>query len=128
MGMDIPTLVDITMERDLLKLSLKLIPRLIPGTDTMVDIMDILTMDMDTGVERRGKLNLNLKLLQLLIPKLIPGTDTMVDIMDILMDITIMARDLLKLSLKLIPRLIPGMDTMVDTTDTPMVITGAESK
>merc|ERR1712002_1446021 len=125
MGMDIPTLVDITMERDLLKLSLKLIPRLIPGTDTMVDIMDILTMDMDTGVERRGKLKLNLKLLQLLIPKLIPGTDT---IMDILMDITIMARDLLKLSLKLIPRLIPGMDTMVDTTDTPMVITGAESK
>merc|ERR1711951_270197 len=108
--MDILTLVDITMERDLLKLSqkqlllLKLILKLIPGMDTMVVTMDILTMDMDTGVERRGKLKLNLKLLQLLIPKLIPGTDTMVDIMDTLMDITIMARDLLKL----IPRLIPG--------------------
>merc|ERR1712002_1434725 len=129
------TLMDITiMVRDLLKLSqkqlllLKLILKLIPGMDTMVVTMDILIMDMDTGAERRGKLKLNLKLLQLLIPKLIPGTDTMVDIMDILMDITIMARDLLKLSLKLIPRLIPGMDTMVDTTDTPMVITGAESK
>merc|ERR1719462_1192979 len=95
--MDIPTLVDITMERDLLKLSqkqlllLKLILKLIPGMDTMVVTMDILIMDMDTGAERRGKLSL-------------------------------------LLLLKLILRLIPGMDTMVDTTDTPMVITGAESK
>merc|ERR1711922_83735 len=38
--MDTPTLVDITMERDLLKLSQKLIPRLIPGMATMVDTMD----------------------------------------------------------------------------------------
>merc|ERR1719186_209362 len=66
--MDTHTLVDITMERDLLKLSLKqmlllkLIPRLTPGMDTMVATMDILTTDMDTGVERRGKLKLSLKL------------------------------------------------------------------
>merc|ERR1711931_392095 len=117
--MDILTLVDITTERDLLKLSQKqlLILKLIPGMDTMVVTMDILTMDMDTGVERRGKLKLNLKLLQLLIPRLIPGTDTMVDIMDTPMDITIMARDLLKLSQKqlLLLKLIPGMDTMVAT-------------
>merc|ERR1712002_1323496 len=52
--MDILTLVDITMERDLLKLSqkqlllLKLILKLIPGMDTMVVTMVILIMDMDT--------------------------------------------------------------------------------
>merc|ERR1719365_219213 len=98
--------------------------------------MDILTMDMDTGVERRGKLKLNLKLLQLLIPRLIPGTDTMVDIMDTPMDITIMERDLLKLNqkqlllLKLILKLIPGMDTMVVTMDILIMDmdTGAERR
>merc|ERR1711970_896043 len=87
--------------------------------------MDILTTDMDIGAERRGKLKLSLRQLLLLIPKLIPGMDTMVDIMDTPMDITIMARDLLKLKLslklrlllKLILRLIPGMDTMVVTMD-----------
>merc|ERR1712168_1676103 len=78
--MDIPTLVDITMERDLLKQSLKLIPRLIPGMDTMVDTTDILIMDMDTGVERRDLLKL--------IPRLIPGMDTMVDTTDTPMVIT----------------------------------------
>merc|ERR1712200_139764 len=39
--MDTPTLVDITMERDLLKLSQKQVPRLLPGMATMVDTMDI---------------------------------------------------------------------------------------
>ena len=37
--------------------------------------MDILTMDMDTGAERRGKLMLSLTLP--LMPKPIPGMDTM---------------------------------------------------
>merc|ERR1719385_584771 len=97
------TLMDITiMVRDLLKLSqkqlllLKLIPRLIPGMDTMVVTMDILIMDMDTGAERRGKLKLSLLLLLKLILRPIPGLDTMVDIMDTPMDITIMERALLK--------------------------------
>merc|ERR1711922_33241 len=49
--MDTPTLVDITMERDLLKLSQKLIPRLIPGMATMVDTMD--TPMVITGVESK---------------------------------------------------------------------------
>merc|ERR1711973_566653 len=96
--MDTPTLVDITMERDLLKLSLKqmlllkLILRLIPGMDTMVDTTDILTTDMDTGAERRGKLKPRLRLH--------PTMDIMED-MDThtLVDIT-MERDLLKLSQK----------------------------
>merc|ERR1711922_98402 len=132
------------MGRLSLLLLLKLIPRLTPGMDTMVDTMDILTTDMDIGAERREKLRLSLLLLLKQIPRLTPGMDTMVDIMDTPMDITIMdimvdmdtpileditmVRDLPKLSQKLIPRLIPGMDTMVDTMDTPMVITGAESK
>merc|ERR1719186_1362500 len=121
--MDTPTLVDITMERDLLKLSLKqmlllkLILRLIPGMDTMVDTMDILTTDMDTGAERRGKLKLSLRLLLLLIPRLIPGMDTMVATMDILttdMDTGVERRGKLKLSLKLRLRLNPTMDIMED--------------
>merc|ERR1711872_73687 len=132
--MDILTLVDITTERDLLKLSqkqlllLKLILKLIPGMDTMVDTMDILTMDMDTGVERRGKLKLNLKLRL----KLNPIMDILVD-MDILtlVDITT-ERDLLKLSQKqlLLLKLIPGMDTMVVTMDilTMDMDTGAERR
>merc|ERR1712168_998161 len=102
----------------------------------MVATMDILIMDMDTGVERRGKLNLKLLQLLKLILKLIPGMDTMVDIMYTPMDITIMARDLLKLSqkqlllLKLIPRLTPGMDTMVVTMDILIMDmdTGAERR
>merc|ERR1712066_203833 len=94
--MDTP--MDITiMARDLLKLRLrqmlllKLILRLTPGMDTMVDTMDILTTDMDIGAERRGKLRLSL----LLLLKLIPTMDIMVD-MDTptLVDIT-MERDLL---------------------------------
>merc|ERR1711922_104817 len=120
-----------------LSLLLKLIPRLTLGMDIMVDTMVILTTDMDIGAERRGKLRLSLLLLLKLIPRLTLGMDTMVDTMDILttdmdimdtpMDITIMARDLLKLkqSLKLRLKLNP---TMVDTMDTPMVITGVESK
>merc|ERR1711973_649385 len=104
--------------------------------DTMVDIMDILIMDMDTLIstmaERRGKLKLHL-LLRLML-RLIPGMDTMVDIMDIvIMDmdtpifmakrrgklklhlhllLRLMLRLSPKLKLKLIPKLIPGMDTM----------------
>merc|ERR1711887_414073 len=114
--MDTPTLVDITMERDLLKLSLKqmlllkLILRLTPGMDIMVDTMDILTTDMGTGAERRGKLKPSLRLLLLLIPRLIPGMDTMVDTMDILttdMDTGVERRGKLKLSLKLRLRLNP---------------------
>merc|ERR1711922_133658 len=124
------------MGRLSLLLLLKLSPRLTPGMDTMVATMDILTTDMDIGAERREKLRLSLLLLLKQIPRLTPGMDTMVDIMDIPMDITIMARDLLKLkqSLKLRLKLNPtmdimvDMDTMVDTMDTPMVITGAESK
>merc|ERR1712168_776678 len=99
--------------------------------DTMVDTMDILTTDMDTGAERRGKLKPSLRLLLLLIPRLIPGMDTMVDTMDILttdMDTGVERRGKLKLSQKLIPRLILGMVTMVDTMDTHMVITGEENK
>merc|ERR1712200_145547 len=49
--MDAHTLVDITMERDLLKLSQKLIPRLIPGMATMVDTMD--TPMVITGAESK---------------------------------------------------------------------------
>merc|ERR1712200_155210 len=99
-----------------LLLLLKQIPRLTPGMDIMVDTMDILTTDMDIGVERRGKLRLSLLLLLKQIPRLTPGMDTMVDIMDTPMDITIMARDLLKLkqSLKLRLKLNPTMDIMVD--------------
>merc|ERR1711922_31807 len=74
------------------------------------------TTDMDIGAERRGKLRLSLLLLLKQIPRLTPGMDTMVDIMDTPMDITIMARDLLKLkqSLKLRLKLNPTMDIMVD--------------
>merc|ERR1712007_245553 len=100
-----------------LLLLLKQIPRLTPGMDTMVDTMDILTTDMDIGAERRGKLRLSLLLLLKQIPRLTPGMDTMVDIMDTPMDITIMARDLLKLRLKLNPT----MDIMVDM-DTPTLV------
>merc|ERR1711922_84086 len=64
-----------------LHLLLRLMLRLIPGMDTMADIMDIVIMDMDIPIstaERGGKLRLS--------PKLIPGMDTMdtilVDIMD----------------------------------------------
>merc|ERR1711951_241514 len=67
------------------------------------------------------KLSQKKLLLQMLIPKLIPGTDTMVDIMDILIDITTMARDLLKLSLNLRPRLNPTMDILVDM-DIPTLV------
>merc|ERR1712212_653864 len=105
-----------------LLLLLKQIPRLTPGMDTMVDTMDILTTDMDIGAERRGKLRLSLLLLKQ-IPRLTPGMDTIVDIMDTPMDITIMARDLLKLkqSLKLRLKLNPTMDIMVDM-DTPTLV------
>merc|ERR1712207_60922 len=55
--------------------------RLIPGMDTMAvttdtdPTTDTTDTDMDTGVERRGKLMLPLTLP--LMPKLIPGMDTM---------------------------------------------------
>merc|ERR1712200_150224 len=72
-----------------LHLLLRLMLRLIPGMDTMADIMDIVIMDMDIPIstaERGGKLRLSPKLKLELIPKLIPGMDTMdtilVDIMD----------------------------------------------
>merc|ERR1711922_115355 len=102
---------------------LKLIQRLTPGMDTMVDTMDILTTDMDIGAGRREELRLSLLLLLKQIPRLTPGMDTMVDIMDTPMDITIMARDLLKLkqSLKLRLKLNPTMDIMVDI-DTPILV------
>merc|ERR1712200_338579 len=68
-----------------------------------------------------GKLRLSLLLLLKQIPRLTPGMDTMVDIMDTPMDITIMARDLLKQSLKLRLKLNPTMDIMVDM-DTPTLV------
>merc|ERR1719285_903880 len=72
--------------------------KLIPGMDTMVDIMDIVIMDMDTLMftmaERRGKLKLHLHLLLRLMLRLIPIMDTMdtilVDIMDMDTMVTLM--------------------------------------
>merc|ERR1711970_743901 len=112
--------------------------KLIPGMDTMVDIMDIVIMDMDTPIfmaERRGKLKLHLHLLLRLMLRLIPIMDIM-DTMDTIpttdMDICMVERGgklRLSLKLKLIPKLIPGMDTMdtilvdimdMDTMDTLM--------
>merc|ERR1711931_597938 len=91
-GMDtmVVTMVILIMDMDTgaerrgklsLLLLLKLILRLIPGTDTMVDIMDIL---MDITIMARDLLKLSLKL----IPRLIPGMDTMVDTTDTPMVIT----------------------------------------
>merc|ERR1739847_156416 len=68
-----------------LKLTLypKLMPRLIPGMDTMVvttdtdPTTDTTDTDTDTGVERRGKLKLSLPLPLKPKPKPIPGMDTM---------------------------------------------------
>merc|ERR1711973_465886 len=109
-----------------LHLLLRLMLRLIPGMDTMADIMDIVIMDMDTPIfmaERRGKLRLILIMDTMDTMDTIPTTD---------MDICMAERGgKLRLSpkLKLIPKLIPGMDTMdtilvdimdMDTMDTLM--------
>merc|ERR1712168_1671823 len=129
--MDMDTLISTMAERRgklKLHLLLRLMLRLIPGMDTMADIMDIVIMDMDTPIfmaERRGKL------------RLIPIMD-IIDTMDTIpttdMDICMVERGgklrlSPKLKLKLIPKLIPGMDTMdtilvdimdMDTMDTLM--------
>merc|ERR1712066_1023257 len=120
--MDMDTLISTMAERrGKLKLKLHLLLRLMPGMDTMADIMDIVIMDMDTLIstmaERRGKLKLKLHLLLRLMLRLIPIMDIM-DTMDTIpttdMDICMVERGgKLRLSpkLKLIPKLIPGMDT-----------------
>merc|ERR1712172_213535 len=149
----VATLPTESMARGLLKLKLKLRPRLklIPGMDTTVDTVMDTTVDMvlgttvDTTVDTmatpttesmaRGLLKLPLRLRPRL--KLIPGTDTTVDmVLDTMVDTTVdtmatpteattesMARGLLKLPLRLRPRLklIPGMDTTVDMVLDTMV-------
>merc|ERR1711973_824248 len=94
--MDMDTLISTMAERRgklKLHLLLRLMLRLIPGMDTMADIMDIVIMDMDTPIfmaKRRGKLKLHLHLQLRLIPKLIPGMDTMDTILVDIMDMDIM--------------------------------------
>merc|ERR1712135_117735 len=101
--------MDIGEERkEKLKLSLRLLliqmlkPMLIPGIATMDMVLDIMVttadltmvvttghtdMDMGTGEERRGKLNLKLTQRLMLIPGTVP-MDMVLDTMDMVMDTT----------------------------------------
>merc|ERR1719285_325859 len=96
--MDMDTLISTMAERRgklklKLHLLLRLMLRLIPGMDTMADIMDIVIMDMDTPIcmaERRGKLKLHLHLLLRLMLRLILSMDTMDTILVDTMDLDIL--------------------------------------